>query len=497
MPRKAAGRQSRTGTIERRGNIYLARWMVNGKRFCRSTGTGVKSDALKKLKEFTNPYKLKDEKRIIETQIARVKGLDQTLSDIENAKPSLGFKSGWSAFLESTSRPRSGEGTLRNYEQQYMMFVDWVTAFHPELHEMREVNQTVADEYARVLLNGLTKDQLDAIKASPAVIKQYEASIAQHSPDQLPEKEPDPVRKARLLVAYKVHDPVRGTTYNRHVNALGLVWRHAGQHPEARITMNPWMYDKGTGKGIRRIKLNHAERPHSRRALTLDEVYRLIDAAEGEMKILIALGFYTGLRLGDAALLEWSSIDRVKGIIDVRSRKTDTETVTAIHPALATIIQTNAAPEEKRHGYVMPNIAKEYNRGLTGRCKVSVDVTRLFNSIGIKTVEEDENGKRGRSLCGFHSLRHTFVSEMRNRGAALHTAQLLAGHHTAAMTEHYTHDDGRAVLILPDMTDKDAATAPALPAPRPFTVADLKGAWDSWCAADRAEAIAFMKGKTA
>ena len=37
--------------------------------------------------------------------------------------------------------------------------------------------------------------------------------------------------------------------------------------------------------GIRRIVLNHAERPHSRRALTYEEVYQLLKKATGELKI--------------------------------------------------------------------------------------------------------------------------------------------------------------------------------------------------------------------
>ena len=66
--------------------------------------------------------------------------------------------------------------------------------------------------------------------------------------------------------------------------------------------------------------------------------------------------------------------------------------------------------------------------------------------------------------CGFHSLRHAFVTQLERVGVSLSERQRLAGHATAAMTEHYTHEDGSAALALPDLTrmprkGKTAATS--------------------------------------
>lgn len=51
---------------------------------------------------------------------------------------------------------------------------------------------------------------------------------------------------------------------------------------------------------------------------------------------------FTGLRLGDLALLDWGNVDRVNGIIAMRSRKTDTSTETRIHPRLAALMEEAA-----------------------------------------------------------------------------------------------------------------------------------------------------------
>jgi len=45
--------------------------------------------------------------------------------------------------------------------------------------------------------------------------------------------------------------------------------------------------------------------PNSRRELTIEELRRVCNAATGELRTLLAIGTYTGLRLGDAATLRW------------------------------------------------------------------------------------------------------------------------------------------------------------------------------------------------
>ena len=239
--------------------------------------------------------------------------------------------------------------------------------------------------------------------------------------------------------------------------------------------------------------------------MTVAEVYNLLGAATGELKVLIAVGIYTGLRLGDAVLLQWANIDRVTGIITVRSRKTDTETRAAVHPFLARTIQ---AETKAKHGYIMPKLARLYLSGKSGRVKLSNMISGLFESIGINTKFAPD-GRRARSDCGFHSLRHTFVTMLRANGVKLQTAKELAGHHTDRMTEHYTHEDGRAVLALPDFseqgatiekdTDADAiredgqarntgATVAELPAAR-LTFDELKAALAGLTNAQRAELL--------
>ena len=458
------------GHLEDHNGTSRATWMVNGKRFTRSTGCKVsggkaaKKAAEEKLEEFTHDYTLKDEKLILEKQVARLGGVKQEIAQEEAKKPALRFMEGWTAYVQSQSRPRSGAGTMRNYEQQYFIFVDWLKEHHGDISEMREITPGIAEEYAQFLLTGTPKAEQDEITTARKWLYRFDYRTKRDGERTLSAEAKQAIEKRRELAARVIRQPVRGNTFNKHVNALALIWRHVARHDKARITCNPWGFDEDTGDGIRRIVLNHAERPHARRALTYEEVYHLLKAATGEMKVLVAVGVYTGLRLGDAVLLDWGSIDRVTGVITVRSRKTDTETRAAVHPFLARILQ---AETKKPVGYVMPKLAKLYLSGRSGRVKLSNMISELFESVGI-TTKFAEDGKRARSDCGFHSLRHTFVTMLRANGVKLQTAKELAGHHTERMTEHYTHEDGSAVLALPDFSTQTQGAA-NVPAVLPFT----------------------------
>ena len=65
-----------TGTLQLRGGTWQARWTVHGKVYVRSTGTGSRREAERRLAEFTADFRSRDEKHIVECLAARVRGLD-------------------------------------------------------------------------------------------------------------------------------------------------------------------------------------------------------------------------------------------------------------------------------------------------------------------------------------------------------------------------------------------------------------------------------------
>ena len=214
-------------------------------------------------------------------------------------------------------------------------------------------------------------------------------------------------------------------TYNKHASLLRLVWRTVGA--EARCTSNPW-------ENVRR---KVQPKTNGRRALTLDELARVCLPLTGEMRLLFALGLYTGLRLGDCALMEWGAVDMARRVIVTVPRKTARTGRTVevpIHPALLAMLAE--IPPERRRGHVLPETAELYGRDCSGLAR---RIRAAFKAAGIETGAKVAGYARGVARVGFHSLRHTFVSLMGNAGAPLALVQSIVGHSNPMMTAHYFH----------------------------------------------------------
>jgi len=423
------------GTLTLRGKKWFARWVVDGKVYVRSTKTSDKSQAEAKLREYTTPTRLGDEVEALEVLAARIGGRKAQIAELENSKPTTEIDCAWQAYLDQPNRPDSGESTLRQYEFQFAAFVKWFCDTHPQTDDK--------GENIRWELRQVT--QQDADRYAGHLIKQVSAS-----------------------------------TFNRHMNLLSLVWRVLKK--AAKLSENPW-------EAIERKRF----KVRSRRELTVEELGRIVNAAQGEMKLLLAIGIYSGLRLGDAASLDWSNVDIVKGIISLvpmkTARRSQKRVTIPIHATLHAMF--NEIPRERRVGPVMPALKARWEsfNGALAR-----DVDRLFLSVDIKTnanaltasekkavAQAKAEGKeapnyqhgKGRATpdVGFHSLRHTFVSLCAAGGVPLSVVQALVGHGSPAMTQHYTHigveTAKNAVALLPDVTkdvvpsqvaDKPAAT---------------------------------------
>jgi integrase len=193
------------------------------------------------------------------------------------------------------------------------------------------------------------------------------------------------------------------------------------------------------------------------------------------------------LRLGDCATLRWDEVDFAQGFIIRIPNKTAASDKAVRIPIFKTLAAMLADARPKtRQAYVLPEAARLYQGGadaITGR------IQRLFWNAGIdchapgtgsqikrdadgnpETIEGGnvaltQTGNRAVVRCGFHSLRHTFVSLCREAGAPLSVVEAIVGHSNPAMTRHYSHTSDaeatRAVAALPDITNGTPAALPA------------------------------------
>ena len=203
-------------------------------------------------------------------------------------------------------------------------------------------------------------------------------------------------------------------TVNRYVRILKRIWRVNGVEP------NPW-------EDFRKLK----EDTSAKRALTREEVDRLIDMAHGELRTLLVVGAYTGLRMSDCAKLRWASVDGDR--LFVKTSKTKRLAGIPLHPVLKKELQ-DAGKTARRSEYVMPGLAN------APKWQLSSEVMAHFRSCGLDEHVQEE-GRRAIPLVGFHSLRSTFITRLGEAGVPLAVVRDMVGHVSEEMSFRYFRSD--------------------------------------------------------
>ena len=369
-----------------------------------------------------------------------------------HAVPILGA---FADFEASKRRPKSGAETLKRYRSQYNQFSAWMTKTFPHATKLRDVTPDMAEAFLSF-----------------------------------------------------VEREFSNNTHNKYLVFLRMFWRVMRWNPKALLAIDPW-------DGIKTLNVKVDQVKH--RDLTVDELRRIATAIadDAELRLLFALGFYTGLRFGDCALLRWENVDIQQGMMNVKPRKTANryaETLkTRLHPGLCALLAN--VPPSKRTGYVIPGIAKAYtddrsrlSKRIQGVFVAAQIVTngnraRLFKNMntGVYHIEYAELGadgkpvtestgtkdpeaakaifkaktgadkvQRARASVGFHSLRHTFTSMLTNANVNQEIVNYLTFHNQGSVEARYYHANAtaiaRAVAVLPNIPELTAATAlPGLP----------------------------------
>lgn len=197
---------------------------------------------------------------------------------------------------------------------------------------------------------------------------------------------------------------------------------------------------------------------HSKRPLSKEQIAKVISYTSGEMKILLAMGYFTGLRLGDCCTLLWSEVDLTRRIIERIPRKTAHRvkdlSQASVKIGISTDLLEMLATLPRKRKYVLPGMAKLY---LFRVDSVTRKVMRVFKQCGIETSVKGDKG-RAVVVHGFHSLRYSYISHNAEAGTPQALIQRNAGHSSPAMTEHYTKvSDATAVRIADVLSLKTAS----------------------------------------
>lgn len=259
-------------------------------------------------------------------------------------------------------------------------FVDWMTTHHPEATAVQDVGPLTAEEYLGTFVDAA------------------------------------------------------GSTRRNHLSSLRSIWASIrSQIDPSGQAINPW-------NGIARGKFDTIPRM----AFTIEQVRRVYKAAAGAGEFwaaAVAIGYGCALRWGDICNLRWEEIDLERKRLVFSDRKTRRYGRGELSPDLTdTAIRHLPQRPESGTGSVWPDIVKLYAQNSGG---LQEELRKIFSSAGIEMWRPTRPGERRRmsrvQRYGFHSLRHTFVTLLRESGLPREDVTDLVGHGNTRMTARYDH----------------------------------------------------------
>jgi len=370
-------RQKGSGYIFKRGKFFYLQFDVAGKRKIISLKTTERREADAKANELLSPAVNARDKEEVILHAARARKL-VTASSINLANV-------WNEYLKHSSRPDSSPGTLGNYERHWNNFTDWLKEVHPEIVKLSQITPETARKYAAYLWE----------------------------------------EKDRKITA---------NTFNYHMKSLALITRIL--KGKAGIDVNPWTADNISRK---------TELKQRRKEFSREQVNQIFDSFQNEalhilnrqeMGALFKIAAFTGLRLIDAVLLKWDSIDLARNIISLipmKTRKTGRDVNIPIHPLLNEVFEL-AQEWKDDSGFVLPKVSERYKTNPDG---VKCDCIRILEFNGFK--ERGEGRGRSRRLYGFHSFRHFFASTCADAGVPAATLAEILGDNIQTLNKYYVH----------------------------------------------------------
>lgn len=298
--KKNRRRSNGDGTLEKRGKngVYYARWVVNGHKYTKSTGTTIKADAEKVLAALVKPFQY-------ESEIARLESIEAAIKvkrgemEAADTNPPLKLSETFDAYFKDVNVNHVAEGTERVYLDMFHRLEKFVKSYRGrKVSEMREVTPKMAEDF------------LTELKAE-----------------------------------------VRSATYNRYLNFFKLLWRTLKK--KARLTCNPWEgYNKQDLDTKSRRNLTFEE---------IKKVIASVDGEWKILFLLGYYTGLRLVDCCHVRFDNFDMNRRTVSVVLQKSRRRKHEPI-EIPLASDLYEQIAQIPKEKRTGYVIPTCAESYDR---------------------------------------------------------------------------------------------------------------------------------------
>jgi integrase len=229
------------------------------------------------------------------------------------------------------------------------------------------------------------------------------------------------------ILAFRNAESKRGVsnkTANLAVKLVSMAFHDALR--QGKIKFNPCL-------GLDPLEEDSAERE----PFTSDEIKKLLKAASGDWPAAIMFAYFSGARLSDVANMQWGAIDLDKRLISFTPKKTKRGKKILripLHPDLEKELLKNPGVG---NAPLFPALTGRRSGGAHG---LSAAFAAIMQKAGVhgEIIRHTAKG-RGNTTKSFHSLRHSFNSQLANAGVARELRQVLTGHASERMNELYTH----------------------------------------------------------
>jgi len=294
--------------------------------------------------------------------------------------------------------------------------------FNPNFCEEKNVIKlsNFRDEYIKYVTNNRSPKYIKSIKLSFRQLLRYSKDIPLENLD------------ARLLdqfVSKKFStSPAAALLYFRTLKAAlskAVVWGYIDDNPLKKI--KPPRLKKSLPVFISKCELE----------LIIDQTKTVM------LKDLFTTAFYSGMRLGEIVNLVWECVDFKRKVIIVKNingftTKNKKERIIPMNSTLESMMMDRFNKEKNvyNNGYIFYRVI-----GI----KLNEDyVSKQFKSV-VRKAGLDEK-------IHFHTLRHSFASNLIQRGASIYVVKELLGHESISTTQIYSHlrdeDLSQAIKLL-------------------------------------------------
>lgn len=336
----------------------------------------------------------KEKSILLRAELIRSKNLHPTNKSSKKllASALTPLESAWNFFDNPHTNKGAQKQTMRQYKCQYDRFLAWASERKPIIRFVEEVTPAIANNFMDSLID---------------------------------------------------HKRSNGT-YNKYLDLLARIWNIMIRKRGLEI-INPW-------ERCDRLQLDDYT---GRENFDLETITMVVSRATGELRTLLLIGYYTGLRLGKCCRLKWDQIDfntsviRIPAVRKNSTKKTPPELPLAGNLKVALeLIQSSASTE-----YVCPTFAALYDKHESYATAV---IQKHLTTCGIQTkYPKDAGSPRSRVRFGFHSIRHTVCTALNKGGASESTVGKVVGHGNPQTTKLYIHTDveelRKTMGLLPEL----------------------------------------------